>query len=623
MKIGLLISKSGRWLLRRWIVSSQTAVAQDISGHPPQPEAETSPATTAPQQRVREVRSGRRESLIHVCLGIAACALMLRFIHIQLICREQFADRALRQQISEEPVLARPGDLLDRHGRLLATSTIVPSLYICPVHITDIPTVSRQLAAALNLDAQDLRQRIEQNAKKQFLWVKRRLTDEESAAVRHLGLSARIIGFRREFQRHYPQGKLAAHVLGIRNIDGAGQGGMEESLEKVLTGRDGVRRFVRDARGYVLDVLEEVTDPPVDGTSVMLTIDVVMQLYVEQQLDALMQKHHPRAACAIVVHPQRGEVLALASRPTFDPNHPELASADVWKNMATSSVFEPGSTFKPMVVAWAIDHNVITRDTVFDCEWGAYRMGRRVLHDHHPYGELSTTDVLVKSSNIGMAKIGEQLGNTQLYALTTAFGFGQRTGIELPGELPGLLRPLEQWTSYSTGSIPMGQELAATPLQMITAHATLANHGVRISPHLVLKALDEQSMARQIMMSRIVGAAAADWVVQGPLLETVQRGTGRQAQLKNVHVFGKTGTAQKQASDGKGYSSTRHLSSFVGGASATDPQLLVLVSVDEPQGDDQYGGSVAAPFVSAILQQGLLIVGDQPEIATSQPVLKN
>jgi len=605
-----------RLMLRRWVVvpepeRTRWAFPKFQSGE------ETSGAVWR-QQAWRPVRSVQRERLIHFVLGLSAVVIVARLVHIQIFCGEEFSARALRQQVSEEPVLARPGDLFDRHGRLLATTILVPSLFVCPARIDNIPVVSQQLATVLKLDAETLQQRLERNSGKQFLWVKRRLTDEELVAVQKLHLPGKIVGFRREFQRLYPQGSLACHVLGIRNIDGIGQGGVEESLQGILNGRDGVRKFVRDARGYVLNVLDEVTQPPVDGSSVVLTIDALLQFHVERQLDLLMQKHRALGACAIVIDPRRGEVLALANRPAFDPNQPELAAADAWKNMAISSVFEPGSTFKPMVVAWAVDRGVIARDATYDCEQGAYRMGRRMLHDHHPYGELSVTDVLVKSSNIGMAKIGEQLGNAKLFELTTDFGFGRRTGIELPGELSGLLRPLEKWNSYSTGSIPMGQELAATPLQMIAAHAALANQGVRISPHLVLSIRNEEPLARKSVVTRIIGQEAANWVMQGPLLEAVARGTGQQAQQSGLEIFGKTGTAQKLSTEGSGYSATRHFSSFIGGANASNPQLIVLVSVDEPQGADQYGGSVAAPYVAAILKQGMAIVGHDPEHARAE-----
>jgi cell division protein FtsI/penicillin-binding protein 2 len=576
-----------------------------------------------PAARERLANQRSRERFLQILLVLAGLAVTARLLHIQVVRRDHFASRARRQQVNEEPILARAGDLFDRRGRLLATTICVPSLYADPSRITDPNQFATTVAAALQIDRDQLLNRLLANRHRQFLWIQRRLTDNQLAAVRELNLPPQVVGYRREFQRHYPQGTLAAHVLGLRNIDGVGQGGIEEEFDSLLRGRDGIRRFVRDARGFVLDILEEVTQPPVDGTSIILTIDTVMQLHVEQQLDDLMEKHRARGACAIVMNPQTGEILALASRPTFDPNHPELASDSAWKNLATSAVFEPGSTFKPLVVAWALDRQLLSRNESFDCELGAYRMGRRILHDHHRYGMLSLTDVLVKSSNIGMAKIGERLGNERLYELAAAFGFGRKTGIELPGELPGLLRPIEDWTSYSTGSIPMGQELSCTPLQLIAAHAILANHGQRISPHLWLSSLSSKETARPVIVSQIVNSEIADWVVQGPMVEVVERGTGKQARLAGTTVFGKTGTAQKARSGKPGYSTERHLSSFVGGANANDPRLLVLVSVDEPQGADQYGGSVAAPYVAAILKQGLLIEplpsGPSPVKLASEP----
>ncbi|WP_437188234.1 peptidoglycan D,D-transpeptidase FtsI family protein [Planctomicrobium sp. SH668] len=637
-----ILNAFGRRFLSRWIAFSQPDDLEPDDGLADFEKSSTTPPDADGmmrrhhEQRIsplvywlqrsasRQVSSTTRETVILWGVVIAACVIAMRFAHIQWIRGDHYAARAVRQQLSSEPILARPGDLYDRRGRLLATTISVPSLFIYPNRISDIPGLSQKLADALGMDAVGLQARIEANSTKQFLWIKRRLDETQAAAIRELEISPRLLGFRREFQRHYPQGHLAAHVLGIRNIDGVGVGGIEEFLDEKLKGADGVRRFVRDARGYVLNILEDVTEPPIDGTSYVLTIDAILQLKTEQQLDALMDKHQALGACAIVMDPQNGEVLAMASRPAFDPNHPERASPDAWKNMSTSAVFEPGSTFKPLVVAWALDHGLIERDQDYDCENGVYRMGKRLLHDHHPYGVLSLTDVLVKSSNIGMAKIGETLGNDRLYDLARAFGFGKKTGIELPGELAGILRSREKWNHYSTGSIPMGQELAATPLQILVAHSVLANHGLRVSPHLILDVTTKVGSPRptNVLMNRIVGSESADWVVQGPMLEIVERGTGKQAYVSGRDIFGKTGTAQKLAEDGQSYSQTRNFSSFVGGADADAPRLMVLVSVDEPRGTDQFGGSVAAPYVAEILKSGMEIVQKEkvrsPEKAASE-----
>jgi cell division protein FtsI/penicillin-binding protein 2 len=321
----------------------------------------------------------------------------------------------------------------------------------------------------------------------------------------------------------------------------------------------------------------------------------------------------------------------MASRPTYSPNDPSDVPADAWKNQAISVVYEPGSTFKPFVVAWALEQGVIARDEMFHCENGMYRMGRRELHDHDSYGELSVTDILVKSSNIGMAKVGERLGNAGLYRATTAFGFGHRSGINLPGELSGLLRPLNEWNGYSTGSIPMGQELAVTPLQLITAHAALANGGRLITPRILRGVQGQRQTADSALFASTdkpgmsipativtptVQPDIAKWIVEVPLTEVVKRGTGTKAQLDAYTVFGKTGTAQKMNPEGGGYSDTLHTASFICGAPAHDPRVLVLVVVDEPQsGRTHYGGVIAAPPAKQILNRTLLHLGVSPDTA--------
>jgi cell division protein FtsI/penicillin-binding protein 2 len=550
-----------------------------------------------------------------------------RLVQVQWWSRDRFTDRVLRQLVLEETIPARPGDILDRAGRLLATTTRTWSLYVDPTRIEEPWTFCREVSQALALDPDRLFERLGAHRDGRFLWVKRRLTDDEVAAVRALELRTGSWGLDPEFKRHYPQGALAAHVLGLRDIDGIGHGGVEEGLEPLLRGRDGRRKLVRDARGYVLDVLDEVDVPPQQGATVTLTIDSVVQLETERRLDQLMEECRPRSACAIVLDPASGEVVAMASRPAFDPNRPDRVPDAAWKNQAVAAVYEPGSTFKPLVVAWALEHGAIERDDEFDCEGGAYRMGRRTLHDHHPYGRLSVTDILVKSSNVGMAKIGERLGNDGLYAAAATFGFGRRTGIELPGELPGLLRPLDDWTSYSTGSIPMGQELASTPLQIIAAHAALANGGRLISPHLLLSRTDFQSVrvndsastaldATNVVVAPTVSADVARWVVETPLVEVVRRGTGRKAALSDQTVFGKSGTAQKLDLSTGGYSDREHVSSFVCGAPAERPRLLVLVSIDAPTlGGSDFGGTVAAPPAADILRAALRWHDDREKVA--------
>ncbi len=553
-----------------------------------------------------------RERWVLATLSLCWVTITLRLLQIQVWQQPEFTQQALRQQTTEETIPARPGDILDRNGRLLATTIKRYSLYLNPTSVEDIRHLAAQLAPALDLDTAALEHRLEANASSQFLWVKRRLSDAELDAVRALDLLGLEWGFQPEFQRLYPQGQLAAHVIGLRDIDGQGQGGVEEWFDSTLRGSDGSRTLVRDARGYILEVQREAVVPEM-GESIVLTIDSVIQLYAEQSLDELVLQHRPTNACAIVLDPHTGDVLAMASRPTFDPNNLAEVPVGGWTNSAVTAAFEPGSTFKPFIVAWALDQGVLEREQTIDCEWGAYRMGRRTLHDHHSYGNLSVEDILVKSSNIGMAKIGELLGNEQLHAAAVTFGFGRRTGIEIPGELPGMLRPLDEWTSYSTGSIPMGQELTATPLQIITAHAALAGGGDFITPHLLLRSESRGMQARQVVVFPVVEHDTAEWLVEGPMTAVIERGTGRQAQIEGYDVFGKTGTAQKVDPETGRYSHTLHVSSFICGAPSDNPEVLVLVCVDEPHGADQYGGTVAAPAAATILEQTLQYLGIPPK----------
>ena len=548
-----------------------------------------------------EPRLAWRSISVLLILTLVWGALMGRMVQIQWLQREKFANRATRQQLHEDITPARPGDLSDRRGRLLATTIAVQSLYVDPSRIVDSFSTACALAHATGLDPTEVQQRIIDQRDKRFLWIKRRLSEEEVAQVVAANLPPATWGFRPEYQRVYPQGSLAAHVLGWRDIDGVAHGGVEEFFHSRLHGIPGRRTVVRDARGFVMDVLEADTVAAQPGENIQLTLDIVSQLHVERRIDELMQTHQPVGACATVLDPATGEVLAMVSRPAFDPTHPELAPPNSWRNLAIQAAYEPGSTIKPVIVAWGLDKELLHTTDSLDCERGAYRMGPRVLHDHHRYGVLSLKDVLVKSSNIGMAKVGEKLTNPGLHEVLTQFGFGQRTGIELPGELPGTLHPLDQWTIYSTGSIPMGQELLATPLQLLAAHAALANGGRWVTPHLYLGSGERASIAPNVMSTDLVRPESTRWLVEEALVEVIQRGTGTKAKLADYSLFGKTGTAQKMDPDGR-YSHTRHISSFVCGAPVQNPRVVVIVTVDEPtQGGSDYGGMVAAPVAADIV----------------------
>jgi cell division protein FtsI/penicillin-binding protein 2 len=554
-----------------------------------------------------------RARFVVTVFGVAWTLLAVRLVQIQWWQQDKFADRAEQQREYAEVIMARPGDIVDRQGRLMATTLTERSLYVVPSRIAKPWTVANSLAPVLDMKVDQLFEKIGERRDRHFLWVKRRLTNDEVEKVKLLELPAGSWGFRDEYRREYPQGVVAAHVLGLRDIDGIGRGGIEEGMDPVLSGENGRRKLARDSRGRVIEILDDVEQPPRSGQSIRLSLDLVVQLFAERELDSVMSEWKPESCCCVVLDPKTGDVMAMATRPTFDPNHPEQAAAAAWKNRAIADIYEPGSTFKPFVVSYGLDQHVLHKSDSFDCENGLYRMGRRLLHDHHRYGTLSLTDVLVKSSNIGMAKIGERMTNERLFAAATQFGFGRKTGIELPGELPGILRPLKEWTSYSTGSIPMGHELATTPLQLVTAHAALANGGRLVRPRVVLPNSSDSTAAVRQISEPTVHPEVAKWLVEVPMQEVVTRGTGKRARIPGYNVFGKTGTAQCISPSG-GYVHGKYISSFVCGAPVEDPRLLVLVVVNQSSvGGETFGGKVAAPAAANVLKQALVYLRISPD----------
>lgn len=544
-----------------------------------------------------------RQKFIAGVIGCLAAAIVLRLCQLQGYQQQEFTARVLRQKTMREMIPARAGDILDREGRILATTIKCSSLFVNPAELAEHPAEIDRISDALHFDREKLKSRIADRRTQQFLWLKRRVSPEEEKSVRALNLPKNAWGVREEYLRRYPQNEIAAHVVGLRDIDGRGRGGIEEALDVQIRGTEGHQEMLRDARGRVVEIVDTESHPPVPGENVVLTIDAALQVFVENTLDELFQQWQPLSCCAVVTAPQTGEILAMGSRPGFNPAHPELAQDTDWKNRPIADVYEPGSTFKPCIIAWAMQQGNLHPDELIDCENGAYRMGTRTLHDHHPYGSLSIVEILAKSSNIGMAKIGERLGNEGLFEGITAFGFGRPTGILLPGELGGILHPLEKWTSYSTGSIPMGQEISTTPLQIITAYGALANGGRLIAPRLV-KSIGGKELAP--VVSQIIRPDISRWIVREALTQVVESGTGKKARLEGYRVFGKTGTAQKLDPETGGYSHRKHVASFICGAPAKNPQVLVIVSVDEPStAGEHYGGTVAAPPATQILERAL------------------
>jgi cell division protein FtsI (penicillin-binding protein 3) len=437
-----------------------------------------------------------------------------------------------------------------------------------------------------------------------FVWLRRLATDDDAAAVRALKLPG--VNILTEFDRRYPRSTALAHVLGTVDVDDRGGEGLEKALDRVLIGVGHVSEVEVDGRRRKL----EYPGPSEGGADVTLTIDGRFQGVVEEELDAACGQFHPTWATVVALDPRTGAVLAMACRPGFDANDPSpkgmaaKQAADARRNRSLTDPFEPGSTFKPFVVAAALEEGLATPAATFDCEMGLWKYGSRTLHDHHPFGILSVTDVVARSSNIGAIKIGMKLGRERTHRYLRAFGFGDKTGIDLPGEGVGIVHPLSKWSSYSMSSLPMGHEIGVTSIQLASAMGALANGGRLMKPH-VVKRIGDGPETAPAEIRRVVSGKTADQM-RAILAEVMKSGTGRDIKVDGLTLAGKTGTTQKVDRHGNRFG---YISSFVGFAPVENPRIVIAVVMDEPQGA-YYGAAVAAPVFGNILRRGWVHLRD-------------
>ena len=565
----------------------------------------------------REAQSGRpneRRMVLRRAIlggGLLLCygALFFRLAWVQCFQHEAWSSLAAASQTRRVPRPARRGHILDRRGRELAITRSVESCCANPRAIKAKKQTARILSRLLNLDQPRLLEQL--SRERYFIWVKRKLTRKEAELVRRFDL--RGVGLRTEQQRFYPNARLACHVLGFVDIDGKGLAGEELAFDRWLAGKPGCAIMRQDACRRTIRTAGEEERPARPGLSLVLTIDATIQQALQEELAAACERWKPKWASGVVLCPRTGDVLAMANVPDFNPNEFWRFDEEQRRNRAVTDSFEPGSAFKPFVAAWALQRGQVELGSRFDCRQGIYRVGRRVLRDAHAYGVLDLKDVLVHSSNIGIAQVAARLGDRDLYQAVRAFGFGQRTGIALPGEASGILNPVGRWSSYSQASIAMGQEVAVTPLQLAVGFATLANGGYRVRPRIALglASPDGLRIVRRFPApprERVLSREVAEWMGQAVLREVVTRGTGRRARGIAYAVAGKTGTAQVAAPNGGGYIPDAYVGTFVGFAPAGAPRVVVAISVGEPKGV-HYGGRVAAPAVAKVIERSLSYYG--------------
>jgi cell division protein FtsI (penicillin-binding protein 3) len=536
---------------------------------------------------------------------LAAFSLVaVRAYHLQVRCQDDWVERAERQHQRVIPLTPQRGTIYDHNGEELALSIETDSIYVNPADVDDPARVVEYLADALQLPKRGLQAKLKSN--KNFLWIKRQVSPQESSLVRAMDFPG--VHFIKEHKRYYPNGELGAQVIGFTGLDPHGLEGLELKYDAQILGDGGFLVTERDNRGRGIGATDPLVNQGRFGASLHLTLDKNIQYIVEKELAAGVKAQNAKAGTVIVLEPATGKILAMASQPSFNPNSFARYQQKNYRNRAVADAYEPGSTLKVFLIASALNEKLVTPEKIIDCERGAYRVGGKVIHDHHPYDKLSVSDILKFSSNIGAAKIGKSLEREKFYNYLTEFGFGELTGIEVPGESRGLLRSPEDWFEVDLAAISFGQGLMVTPLQLAAATGAIANGGYLMQPYLVEKVVDSYGQVvenRQPQIQRrVVTAEVAHQVTKMMETATDEGGTGTLADVEGYLVAGKTGTAQKVDTVTGGYSVDKRLSSFVGFVPASNPKLVILVMIDEPK-EKTYGGLVAAPVFSRIASQAL------------------
>lgn len=569
----------------------------------------------------------RRDVAVVLMVALALAAGAVRVGTIQGARGDRLRDQARQQHTARWVVPAQRGDILDANGRVLVGSIRRPSIFVDASMLGDPAFAAHSVAPVLGLDPYELERLLIEKKDDGFVWVKRSVSDAELAAVEHLrdqrGL--RAFGVEHEPKRAYPFGRLAGPLLGFVGAEQRGMAGLEQQYNDVLAGTDGQRISVVDVRRRRLRCDPANYTPPRDGESLVLTIDAHIQQRTETHLREAVERFKAEWGAAIVMDPRTGEVLAMASVPDYDAAQPfedvsrkPGASLERLRNRAIADAFEPGSIFKPFLAAPAVEAGVTRLDEPFAVNGPTRQFGGRTIHDTHVYGTLSLTEVISKSSNIGMGLLGARLGNAAEYEFVRRFGFGDLTGIELPGEHAGLLQDFSRWTSFSTQSIPIGQEIAITSIQIASAVSALANGGILYRPRIIRGIVNNagetvEDHSRPIPIRRVLREEVVTAFRKQALGEVVRTGTGRNAAIADYQVFGKTGTAQVAHPNGRGYIPGAYTGSFMGGAPLDEPRAVVVVSLRIHGKAQYYGGTVAAPAAGEILADALTYMGVPPD----------
>ncbi len=552
--------------------------------------------------------------LVVACFALWVGAIAARLFSLQVTRHDEFTARAERQQQRVVELDPPRGTIFDSQGRELAVSIEVESAFAVPREVGDAAAVAgaaTQLARVLDLERAKLERQL--SSDREFVWVARKLDPPVAKAVRDLALPG--IYFLEEAKRYYPSRQLGAHLLGYVGTDNKGLGGIEARYDGTVAGDPGRRTVLRDARQGLAVPPGLPSRAAVAGDDLHLTIDSALQQIAEEELAAAVSKLRAASGSVVLLDPESGAVLAMASVPTFDPNEFRHASAEARRNRAIEDAFEPGSTFKMVTAAAALEEGVVSPTDRFDCEMGGITLAGVRISDHKAFGNLSFAEVIAKSSNVGTIKTALRVPTQSFHAVIRAFGFGRKSGIDLPGESSGLVMPLEAWPALAKAYISFGQGISITPLQLVAAFAAVANGGRLLEPF-VVASVGSGATARPLHSEPVERArpiSSRNAATLGQLLAgvTVEGGTGRAAATPGYPAAGKTGTAQK-AEPGRGYLLDEHVASFVGWSPRDRPVFVGVVVIDDPRGT-YHGGEAAAPVFGAIARRSLLARGVKPE----------
>ena len=538
----------------------------------------------------------RRFHIIFLSFLVFFTFLIGRLFYIQFFHSQYLSSIAKKQQSLYIELEPQRGVIYDAGMRPLAINIAAESLYAVPREIKDKEKTIQLLVPILGIDYNYLKDRVYRN--KSFIWLVRKITPSQAEKIK--ALKVKGLGFIKENRRAYPNGYLASHVIGFADIDNRGLAGLEVFYDGYLKGVSGWAFFLRDARQNKLNISEHMF-PPKDGFDVVLNIDEVIQYIAERELDKAFKDYNAKGASIIVLDPYTGKVLAMANRPSFDLNYASLASVNSRRDRAICDLFEPGSVFKIVTASAAIQEKTAEESDKFFCENGSYKVANHILHDHTSHGWLTFKEVFEQSSNIGTTKIAQMLGAHMVYRYAKLFGFGQNTGLDLPGETRGMLKDFRVWSKTSIGAIPIGQEVGVNTMQLAVATAVIANGGYLMKPYVVQKIQDKQQKIikefKPVTVHKVISTETAERV-KIILRGVIESGTGKLAKLDNFTAAGKTGTAQKIEPDGR-YSHRKFVASFVGFAPAEDPAVVIAVIIDEPY-PYYFGGVVAAPVFKRV-----------------------